>query len=483
MTMLDTLNDTKRKEFNDNDWHVDGLPQIIFPVRFVNATGFGLGPSLFASLCIFIIERVLVLPALKQSLDQMKQAEINGQTPSILCNGTARHDMKERLIKYKINILNCEALTCVGKIMNYLAAVKCLKNHKGLLILGEQAKNEQVITPIFIASLPRTGSTVLHRVMALDRSRWRSFDFCDQMLPLSPSPIPRNDPQERTRLATLAEKLMKGMDFLYPGWNACLASVHALEVDQANEDHVWYNSALGHPFVGTLMLLHREERRQADQNNGISPLNSIECAQYRYAWLHMILRIYQKADNTNKNIPWLMKDPRHANFLPQLLQQFPDAKLIFTHRPPVALFPSVTKLMICNTCTFHIPGAPGTTSKEWGIEILKRTKHLCDTLVAFTKEQAGTDLGCSMYSSTKPNKSQRRIDITFQDFVKDIPAIIQTIYTQLFPNEPGPTPQMMQEFQNYISKNRSKSSQRYKLEDFHLTKDDLNFPEYNQLFS
>jgi len=506
MQTLDTLSDKSRQAFNNDDWRVDGLPRIIFPIRFINATGFGLGPQLFASICLFFIEILLVRPALQKSLHQMEQAEKNGKISYLLCNGQARHDMKERLQNYKKDVNNCSSLTCVAKIMNYMAAVKCLRNHQGLLALGEDAHHEKVITPIFIASLPRTGSTILHRVMALDRNRWRSFDFCDQMLPLSPAPIPRNNENARAQLAKTASKLMKGMELMYPGWHACLASVHALEVDQANEDHVWYNSALGHPYVGTLMLLHREEREKANTNGGVSPLNSKECARYRYAWIDMILRIYQhferkdlpsKNEKTEEYLPWLMKDPRHTSFLPELLSQFPDAKLIFTHRLPVDLFPSVTKLLICNTCTFHTPGSIGTTSEEWGKEILIRTKFLCDSLISFTKDHEGSDLGCSKFTYNKEDetsnhniknssistlKSTRRFDIRFEDFVLDIPAVIQKIYTQLFPDQPGPTDEVLNKFKSYIQQNRSKSTQRYKLEDFHLSKDDLAFPVYVNLF-
>lgn len=504
MSIFDSISDKKRQEFNKKDWRIDGLPDIILPVRIINATGLGLGPSLFTSTCLFLIERLLIQPALKRSLNQMQYAEESGKIPTILCNGQARHEMKERLRNYKSDLENCTSLTCVGKIMNYLAAVKCLRTHQGLLALGEEAHEEKVVTPVFIASLPRTGSTILHRLMAIDDKRWRTFDFCDQMLPLSPLPISRQDKSARRKLAGLAANLIKGMEFMYPGWNACLASVHSIEVDQANEDHVWYNSALGHPYVGTLMLLHQNERAKADKNNGISPLNSKECAKYRYAWVDMILRIYQHIEKKNDDecnspdpsskpyIPWLMKDPRHATFLPELLAQFPDAKLIFTHRPPSGLFPSVVKLLICNTCTFNIPGEAGTTSKEWGEEVLKRTKDLCNSLVEFTKEHEGTDLGCCRYTrdhyksemngNDNISKSEKRIDISFNDFVADIPAAIVSIYEQLFPQQPRPTPEIIEKFNLYIQNNRSKSTQRYKLEDFLVTQEDVSFPEYVKMF-
>merc|ERR1719506_2253593 len=66
--------------------------------------------------------------------------------------------------------------------------------------------------------------------------------------------------------------------------------------------------------------------------------------------------------------PWLMKDPNHSKHLPELLAQFPDAKLIFTHRPPKDIIASLAKLFVCLTSTMHVPGAPGTSSEAWGQE-------------------------------------------------------------------------------------------------------------------
>jgi hypothetical protein len=87
--------------------------------------------------------------------------------------------------------------------------------------------------------------------------------------------------------------------------------------------------------------------------------------------------------------PWLMKDPNHAAYLPELTQQFPDAKLIFTHRSPAHIVPSMAKLFLCFTSVQHIPGARGTTSEEWGQEVVLRMQHYCQGLVNFAEAIKG----------------------------------------------------------------------------------------------
>ena len=85
-----------------------------------------------------------------------------------------------------------------------------------------------------------------------------------------------------------------------------------------------------------------------------------------------------------------MKDPNHAAYLPELMQQFPDAKfLIFTHRSPAQIVPSMAKLFLCFTSVQHIPGARGTTSEEWGQEVVLRMQHYCQGLVNFAEANKG----------------------------------------------------------------------------------------------
>ena len=136
--------------------------------------------------------------------------------------------------------------------------------------------------------------------------------------------------------------------------------------NQVDEDLGLYDSGLGFGYQDTLMLLYPEQKAR-----GMS-LESTEVAAYRYAWLDMVMRIHQKLE-PDSDKTWLMKDPNHTAFLPQLLQQFPDARFIFTHRPPRDILASMAKLFLVFTCISVNPGAPGTTSAEWGQYALAKT--------------------------------------------------------------------------------------------------------------
>lgn len=539
------------REFNDEEWHISGLPSIVAPIRGCNAAGCGCGPSCAAMVSLWLLDQLAVRPALRASLVMMKRAEESRRVDPILCCELARHHMKQRIDQYYRDIRNSPTLSLFSKIMNYSAAAHCLSNHCGILQQGMtwEVAAQKVIEPVFIVSLPRTATTVLHRTMSLDRERWRSFDLCDMICPL-PAPIPRDNVKERQDLAERAEKELGAVDSIFPGFRECMETMHGFRCNEAEEDWGWYDTGLGHMYMGVLILMYPQQRAK---EGGKSHLESADCAQYRYAWLDLVMRIYQAADrkydrfhNTTMNYgsipsspgqtlvdslaysldqqtehsvlssfgegetpffrwsstcsssivrgetienvekglvhmdsrPWLMKDPNHAAFLPQLIEQFPDAKLIFTHRAPSDLVASLAKTFVCFACVQHEPGTPGTTAKEWGEEALARTDDFCDGLVAFTRHHAGTPLGLNR------GESKQRIDFRFEELVKDMPASIKIIYERFFPDKPPPSSQAMSAFKAYLEENerQKRGNQRQSLEDFHLTTQDVAFPEYTRMF-
>ena len=86
-----------------------------------------------------------------------------------------------------------------------------------------RAHAPQVEDPVFIVSMVRTGTTILHRTMSLDTTRWRCFDLCDMAFPIPP--IPRADREARKKLAAKGDKEMANLDKAPPNASppVCLA--------------------------------------------------------------------------------------------------------------------------------------------------------------------------------------------------------------------------------------------------------------------
>ncbi len=498
--------------FNEDDWHIDQLPKPIYVVRFINAVGLGCGSSCFVSIMLYIVDRALVQPALKKSLNVMEAAEAKGTVDTILCNQQAREDMKKRVQEYYEAIYFCPSMNVISKLVNYSGSYQCLTNHQRLLMLGmaTDVAKESVKEPVFIVSFPRTGTTILHRTMALDRKRFRNFDLCDMVAPL-PKPIPRWDMEGRRAKVVEANNLLDQIKSIFPGYAECLETMHGFRADEAEEDLGWYDTGLGHMYMDPLIKLHLHNRAQPE---GQSKLESKEVAKYRYAWLSMIMRLYQHVDKDEwekrknlvdkegenvplksdvyngscptESLPWLMKDPNHAAYLPELLSQFPDAKFIFTHRHPGEIIPSMAKLFCILTSVEFKPYAEGTTSKEWGIECTLRMNHYCNGLVEFTKSQSpNSPLSLQKVGKVlKWSNSTRRIDMYFKNLVEDVPGAITNIYKKFYPDQLAPSEEAMKAFRDYLDRNEREKlgNQRRSLEDFHLKEEDVAFTEYCELF-
>jgi len=245
---------------------------------------------------------------------------------------------------------------------------------------------------------------------------------------------------------------------IVPGWFECLATMDYKAPDQIDEDLGLCNPGIGIAYQDTLMHLHPEEK---------SSLESVELATYRFAWLDMMMRIHQKLEPDNDKT-WLMKDPKHSAFLPQLIQQFPGARFIFIHRSPDDILASMAKLFLCFTCVSVIPGASGTTSAEWGQYALERTKFYSDGIV--------------QYSKAHHMDENKRIDILFSELVPDVVGSIERIYERCFNQKPSEEAKAI--MQSYLDqyKFEKKENQPRSLEDFHLTEQDLSFDEYREMF-
>jgi hypothetical protein len=296
--------------------------------------------------------------------------------------------------------------------------------------------------------------------MATDTSRWRAFDLADMMRPLPP--IARQDRAGRDKLAAhVQKKLIDPIKRIYPGWFECLETMHSMIPNQVDEDQGFYDPGLGFGYQDTLMLLYPEQKARG------MALESMELAAYRYAWLDMVMRIYQTLE-PDSDKTWLMKDPNHTAFLPQLLHQFPDARFIFTHRPPRDILASMAKLFLVFTCISVKPGAPGTTSAEWGQYTLEKTRFFLNGVTEFT-EQTRMDEG-------------KRIDFLFSKLAPNMVQSIEQIYATLF--DAQPSEEAKAEMQAYLDDHRreKKGNQPRSLQDFHLTEEDVAFEEYSDMF-
>jgi Sulfotransferase family len=179
-----------------------------------------------------------------------------------------------------------------------------------------------VSRPLFIAGLPRSGTTFLHRLMSEDPAG-RTLLTWESIEP-SPPPEPatyRTDPRiaRARRQTALVNRL-----------SPRLATAHEYDADSPEEDNNFYAHDFRAAILGFLfdvpdyVLWLRDDDR---------------AGLYEYArrqMQHLSWKV--RADY------WVLKAPAHLFSLPDLLATFPDASIIVTHRDPRQVIPSLCSL-------------------------------------------------------------------------------------------------------------------------------------------
>lgn len=202
----------------------------------------------------------------------------------------------------------------VNALVNRLRHVELVKQHPEIL-------DEQVEVAAVVVGLPRTGSTMLHRMLAaapgMTGARW--FETQNY------SPFPgeeRGNPEGRREAA---RAILDYMLATIPD----LMSIHPMSIDQPDEELI----ILGQLFSSTMIegtYFVPGFARWLMQND------RVQC----YRDLKQILQSLQWQDPARKGAKWVLKTPGHLMGLDGVIEVFPEAKIVMTHRDPVATVPS-----------------------------------------------------------------------------------------------------------------------------------------------
>lgn len=193
-------------------------------------------------------------------------------------------------------------------LINRLEATQLVKDHP-------EIRDERIVQPVFIVGLPRSGTTLLHTLLALDPvSRYlRNFESFAAICP-PPELIPGSmDPRIQAchdameGFFSMAPELrgINGLNFMAWGTAEC-QNLMALEFV-----HMGWSA-------GSSLFTH---------GNWVGDCHMAPA----YQWHKRMLQILQwKLPNER----WVLKAPIHLFGLDDLLETYPDAKIVFTHRNP-----------------------------------------------------------------------------------------------------------------------------------------------------
>jgi len=217
-------------------------------------------------------------------------------------------------------------LTLMGRLLarrdvfvllcNRLKIVAALRRHP------EIAK-QVVREPLFIVGLSRSGTSILHELLARD-PRHRVLLTWEARYPCPPPDPDRYDSDPRIRLAHLERTL-------WPRLVPAFRTMHENGARIPTE----CGDVMAHAFLGDWLpaLYQVPSYAAAVANADMRPAYEIH---------RQILQILQWK---RKRERWVLRAPAHMNWLPTLFDVYPDARLLQSHRDPLQIMGSTVSLI------------------------------------------------------------------------------------------------------------------------------------------
>jgi hypothetical protein len=222
----------------------------------------------------------------------------------------------------------------LGVLGKRLALVQDRKTHPDIA-------NEVVRAPIVIVGQPRSGSTHLHALLACVEGL-RAPQLWEMSVP---SPPPRADEYGRDPRIAIVQQMVDGM----PEELLVRHPMSATRPEQCNLLNDW--SFVNQAWLASFDIpTYREWLLDAD----FAPAYEA----HRRTLQHLQWRAPGR---------WVLKYPKHLLSLDSMMATYPDAMLVWTHRDPAVVLPSVVSLTgymrSLNTPSFD----PASFGREWAV--------------------------------------------------------------------------------------------------------------------
>ncbi len=197
-------------------------------------------------------------------------------------------------------------------------AYRSMKDHAGF-------DRHPVVSPVIITGVPRTGTTALHRLMAVDpRFQGLQTWLIDSPMPRPPIEAWSDYPQFRKTMAGIGAQHAAAPDH---------QAAHFRAAEEVHECCM----ILWHGFTSNILACSGPSAQSYDA----WWRSQSEAASYDY-----FRSCVQLIGSNEPDKRWLLKNPGHIENLDLLFAVFPDAKVIQTHRDPGKAIPSLVSLMM-----------------------------------------------------------------------------------------------------------------------------------------
>jgi len=333
--------------------------------------------------------------------------------------------------------LEAEAdLNPVGRFMNRTNILRLLKHRlyaQDLLTRHPEILQRDIPDPVVVVGLGRSGTTRLHRLLAADThflhlTSWES---------VFPVPYPecfaaraqgRTDP----RIIALDQGLRAVM-YMSPQ----VAAVHPLGTFEVEEEV----GLLQHAFSSQIFEIQAKIPSFAEWL-----MTHDQHAAYDY--MVVLMKIISWFRNDPEDKPWVLKTPQHMQDLDALLQVFPNARLVCSHRDPIKAVGS-----ICSTAWNAMVRDNDGMAADWlGPQWLSKTERMLHKTLRVRDEIVAPE---------------NQYDIQYADITADWQGALQGVYD--FLNLPF-TNEARRNMQGWLDRNKQHQhgAHKYSLAEFGL---------------
>ncbi len=283
-------------------------------------------------------------------------------------------------------------LSAVGGVMAHRQLVQLLKNRlvlEALVARHPEILREPIHAPIVVVGLPRTGTTHLHNLMAGDPALrslpyWESLEpvVLDEQVPAPGEPDPR-----RARCEQALSFVNESLPYF--------VRMHEMTADHAHEEIQLLALDVSTMLFETMAVLPswRDAYAATDQT-----------PSYRY-----LRRVLQAMQWQRGGTRWVLKSPQHLEQLGPLLEVFPDAVVVLTHRDPASVVASFVT-MAAYTARMSI---------EPPIDLRAIGRYWADRIADLFR-------ACVRDRDLVPHA--RSLDVRFDDFMRDDLATVRRVH-------------------------------------------------------
>ena len=304
-----------------------------------------------------------------------------------------------------------------------------------------EIEREEIARPVFVAGINRTGTTFLHRLLSRDPQFWalRRYELTEPVLSTGEYGTVAWTAEDPRRV--YAEEVLNAT-----GAVDALAGLHRVDMSEPEEDFMllWlafrtWAFTIAHHVPGYGRWLATAGSREVYAHH--------RRVMQNFTWQHR-----QREPEGQRH--WLLKAPFHLKELEALLEAYPDAVFIQTHREPVQFMASWNSLAERLRGFATEPRPPHETGTEQ---------------LAF---MSGMLNDATRFRASNPALEERWVDVRYADLVDDPMAVVRAIYARLgWPLGTDTADAMEDWLALQAEQRRHEPRHEYSLEDYGLTPD------------